>query len=358
MKEYTFFLTFYSPYGRNLPPTLPVPEKPEYQDINKINTILEFLANEYDAIRIVGGEPFVVPIFNEVIDTAVENYKKIIIETYGTGDVFRYTYNIRQHIANGHDIDIYIQLADLDSEINDKIMGFKAWENAISYATLLDSFFEIRPKFILYLSSHSTHKYSLLKKLGYDVVVRRAYGLKISKRVMEIMFKLPEYGVEVDDCIYNAIKHGVNCKDPHLNIDYNGNIYIFRWNASEETKIGNIFGMTFDDLHELLEKAYSTFSKAKLGDKCRVCVYRDICRGGDPLFWDSLEDAYDPVCPIEERAEDVLIEAEEATEEKPQEETVEMEEIEEPTVEPTEEPKEDIDIDSLEEEVLEDEQPE
>ena len=360
MKEYTFFLTFYSPYGRNLPPTVKVPTGPENHNIDKIFTILEFLSNEYDVLRIVGGEPFSVPFFNEVIDFAVKHYKKIIIETYGTGDVFRYSYNIRQHISSGADIEILIQMADLDSAINDKIMGYKAWENAISYATLLDSLFEIRPKFVLYVGSHSTHKYGLLKSLGYDVIVRRAYGLKISKRVMEVMFKLPEHDIEVEDCIYNSINKGVNCKDPHLVIDYDGNIYVFRWNASKDTVIANIFGMTMDDLNNVLEKAYSVFNNVTLHGKCSVCAYKEICRGGDPLFWQSFEKAYDPLCPIEEPVEGKLVEAEPVKEEKeiPQEFTT-FEIDEEPTVDESQpEPQSDLDIESLEEEVLEDEQPE
>ena len=353
MKEYTFFLTFYSPYGNNLPPTIQTPQLPEQLNIDKIFTILEFLSSEYDTVRIVGGEPFSTPIFNEVIDFAVKYYKKIIVETYGAGDVFRYSYNIRQHITNGADIDILIQIADLDSTVNDRIMGYKSWENAISYATLLDSFFEIRPKFVVYVGSHSTHKYGLLKSLGYDVMVRRAYGLKISKRVMEVMFKLPEYGVEVDDCVYRAIKDGVNCKDPHLVLDYNGNIYLFRWNASEDTVIGNIFGKTMDDLNALLENAFSTFSNVKLSGKCRTCVYRDICRGGDPLYWDSLEEAADQLCPVEEQEQpEKVVEVKEAP--KEEQEEAELDFVEEPTIDESGE----LDREALEEEVVSDEQPE
>ena len=332
MKEYTLFLTFFTPYNHNIPPTIPNTNTPI--EFDKVATILEFLSQEYDSVRLVGGEPLTIPFINDIIDLIAEYYSKLIIETYGAGDSFRTGYNLKHHISSGLDVEVLIQIVDIDPNVNDRIVGRRAWENAISTATLLDSTFGISPKIVVYVGSHSTHKYGLILNLGYEVVLRRAYGMKITNRTLATMFQLGDNDmITVEDCVYNSIVNGINCLTPKLILDANGNIYTSRFVPTGP--VGNIFGKTMDDLMTIVEEAYRTYTEAKLHGKCARCAYSEICRGGDPNFWQSPDRAFDPVCPIREEVLEEVEEAppEEATEE-PIHEDIEIEE--EPVVDETE----------------------
>lgn len=316
MKEYTLFLTFFSPFKNNIPIT--VPNIQNMPDLNKTLTILDFMTQEFDAVRIIGGEPFVTPLFNEILDFAVERYKKITIESLGAGDVFRAGYNIKRHISDGADIDIIFQMIDMDPSINDKVVGYGAWETAISAASLLQSTFDITPKIAMYIGSHSTHRYSLLTKLGFKLVLRRAYGMNVTERSVSAMFKLSTHeGVEVEDCVLSAISNGTSCSMPKYVLDVEGNIYLSRYKLDEP--LGNIFGLTMDDLHDIVSNAYQLIQGATLGGKCARCAYAEICNGGDFHFWKSTDGAADPACPIREEAVADLVEEGEEVEEAPPE---------------------------------------
>ena len=305
MKEYTLFLTFFSPFQKNIPPS--VPNIPLIPDLNKTLTILDFMSQEFDAVRIVGGEPLITPTFNEIIDFAVERYREISVESIGAGDVFRSAYNIKRQISEGSDIEIIFQLIDMDPSVNDKVLGTGAWETVISAATLVQSTFDIPPKIAMYIGSHSTHRYSLLTKLGFDLILRRAYGMKVTERSVSTMFQLAQYeNVTVEDCVYSAINNGYSCTMPKYVLDSNGNIYISRFAPDVENPIGNVFGMTMEDIHNAVANAFKPIQEAKLGGKCSKCAYAEICGGGDFHYWESLKEAYDPVCPIREEAVDEL----------------------------------------------------
>lgn len=298
-REFTLFLTFYSPFGRNVPPT--VPSKPDVPSFDKVATILDFLSQEFDAVRIIGGEPFVIPFFNDILDFASDRYRNITIESLGTGDVFRSAYLIKQHILEGANIDVAFQFIDMDPSVNDKVVGHGSWESVISSASLLQSTFDIHPKIILYVGSHSTHKYSLLANLGFDIILRRAYGLKVTERSMEAMFRLAQYeSVTVDDCVLKAIQEGIPCSREQYVLDYDGNIYMSRYVPT--TPIGNIFGMTMDDFLTTVSNAYEQIRNVQFGGKCARCAYIDICGGGDFHFWPDSQKKYDTVCPVHEEA--------------------------------------------------------
>jgi len=312
VKDYYLFLTFYSPFRNNLP--ISVSNKPDVPSIDKITTILNFMSQEFDAVHLLGGEPFILPFFNDILDFAVDHYSKVYVETMGTGDVFRAAYNIRRHIKDGADIEVLVQLLDMDPAVADKYVGNGSWESAISSASLLKATFDVDPKIVMYIGSHSTHKYRLLADLGFELILRRAYGMKVTERSVANMFQLAEYGqVTVEDCVLSAIKGGAPCVEPKYVLDFDGNIYLSRYYITDELKIGNVFGMTFDDLTNTVETAYQKLQQVKLVGKCSRCAYAEVCMGGDFLFWPSLEQANDQACPVHEEA---VVEINEETEEQ------------------------------------------
>lgn len=301
MKEYALFLTFFSPFSRNIPPS--VPNTPHIPNLDRTLSILDFMTQEFDAVRIIGGEPLIVPTFNEILDFAVDRYRKITIESMGTGDVFRAAYNIKRHISEGADIELIFQMIDMDPSVNDKVVGVGAWESAISAATLVQSTFDITPKIAMYVGSHSTHRYSLLMKLGFSIILRRAYGLKVTERSVATMFQLAKYdGVDVEDCVFTAINTGISCSMPRYILDASGNIYMSRYAPNVEQPLGNVFGLTMDELHNIVNNAFKPIQGAQLKGKCSKCAYAEICGGGDFHFWKSIDEAADTVCPVREEA--------------------------------------------------------
>lgn len=301
MKEFYFFLTFYTPFKTNLP--VSVPRQDSQPDYNKITTILNFLSQDFDTVHFIGGDPTILPIFNDVLDFAVERYRKIYIETPGAGPLLRVGYNIRQHLNDGADIEVRIPMLDMDPSIFDKYVGDGAWETALGAATLLDATLDIHPKIILYVGAHSTHRYQLLANLDFNLIVRRAYGMKVTPRSVAMMYELNKYEeVEVDDYVIEAINGGQPAVFPRYVLDYDGNIYLSRYYVSESTKIGNIFGLTLDDFYNTVNAAFKPLQDAPLKGKCSRCAYAEICMGGDFHFWPSTSEAYDQVCPISEEA--------------------------------------------------------
>jgi len=315
MREYTLFLTFYTPLQRNLPVSVPVSSaKP---NMDKVFTILNFMSRDFDAVHLVGGEPFILPTFNDILDFAVDRYSKIYIETMGTGDVFRAAYNIRQHISEGADIEVRINMLDMDPSVADKYIGAGSWEAALSAASLFKATFDIDPKIVMYIGSHSTHNYRLLAELGFDIILRRAYGMKVTEKSVAAMYQLAEYDqVTVEDCVYSAIHGKSPCVEPKYVIDFDGNIYLNRYNPIKEMQIGSIFGKTMEELTSLVEEYYEHLQNVKLTGKCARCAYAEICMGGDYLFWPSLDEANDQACPIREEAVAELEQEEEPEEEE------------------------------------------
>jgi len=306
VKEATIYVTFLSPLFSNLPPAIPI----AYTrfDFDNLLTLLDILSTEFRAVRFVGGDPLMIPYMFDVLEFAYDKYNTITIETVGAAPMLKYGYAIRSYLNEGANIQILFNMLDPTPQVNDKYLGRGAWELAISGITLLSSTFNINPKVVFYVGEHSTHRYNIIFRLGFDIILRRAYGMKITNRSLLKAYKIAEQISDperffVDDPVYRALHFGERWTGEFV-VTPDGKVYAHRYLLS--TPVADLTKQDLDEALESHKQAIQSMMNRELKGKCAKCAYAEICGGGDPFFWPK-KAIYDTACPIEEFKESEVL---------------------------------------------------
>ena len=307
MNTATLYLTFLSPFRQNIPPV--VPNKHTIPSSKRLDSILDILAQTFSEIRIVGGDPLLLPNAPALLMRLGDLFDTIHIETYGS-NIFRAGYVIKDISTAGVNIDVTVRMLDPNPQITDSFLGPGAWEYAIGAITLLDATYEIRPNVAIYVGKHSTHSYNFLLGLGYKIILRRAYGMEVTPRSVATMFmlgeKYPEHFI-VEDYVYRAITAGERWLGDFV-VDFDGNVYIHPYILKPITNI-----LEDENFMDTFHNRVEAMIAKRLAGKCAKCAYAGVCGGGDPFYWKkSIQDV---VCPIKEQAEEEIISEEEQVEE-------------------------------------------
>lgn len=102
------------------------------------------------------------------------------------------------------------------------------------------------------------------------------YGVgKLSVRLFDSMLSYLTGGPHTE-CTF-----GRRCAD-YIVIEHNGDAYCCDFYVTEQTKLGNIMDTPIEALAGSPLKQDFARKKTQLGNKCLVCRYLDICRGGCP----------------------------------------------------------------------------
>ncbi len=183
-----------------------------------------------------------------------------------------------------------------EHKVEFNILTLLSDRNVHSPDKLFDFFVEQDFKFLQFIPCIETDPTGKLNRFS---ITDQQYGdfmCKIFDRWLEYGFK--KVSIRLFDTILNYMLNGhhTNCTfckkcDQYIVLEHNGNAYCCDFFVDDQHKLGNILETPIADLYKSPVKTNFSNSKNKLANKCFICRYSDLCRGG--CLKDRLEDGDD-----------------------------------------------------------------
>lgn len=151
---------------------------------------------------------------------------------------------------------------------------------------LFDFFVENKFQYLQFIPC--VEKNAATGKIADFAISGEEYG-KFMYRIFERWkdFGVTRLSIRLFDSIINYYVYGshTNCTfqrscDDYIVIEHNGDAYCCDFFVDEDTRLGNILQTPIKDLFNTPVKQNFASLKKKLSNKCFVCHYSELCRGG------------------------------------------------------------------------------
>lgn len=150
---------------------------------------------------------------------------------------------------------------------------------------LFDFFTSLGVEYLQFIPCIETDNTGQLNKYSVTDMQYADFMCRIFDRWLEYGYN--KISIRMFDSLMNYVLNGfhTNCSfckqcDQYIVLEHNGNAYCCDFFVDEQYKLGNIMETTIDQLYLNEIKKDFANSKKKLANKCFICRYSNLCRGG------------------------------------------------------------------------------
>lgn len=154
---------------------------------------------------------------------------------------------------------------------------------------LFDFFTGMRIEFLQFVPCVEQSKEAASKPASYSITAQQ-YGLFLN-RIFDrwLSYGIRKLSVRLFDSILSCLMGGPptectfgrRCAD-YIVVEHNGDAFCCDFYVTGQTRLGNIMETQIDVLADSPIKRSFNRKKTEIADKCFICRYLDICRGGCP----------------------------------------------------------------------------